>query len=454
MNLISVVRPQSPPNLPDSPGSRWRLLLCSLLLSAGLSACLPSIFNDDDEDYNADSDAEFVVRYMKDWYLWEDRLPADIRESDYSSGQAALDALKVSEDRYSGITPAAQYNRFFRDGQTVGFGLSYRIEEGDTAIRVVLVQPQAPAQEAGLLRGDLITEIEGEAVQTLIAEDRLNDAFGPLDEGVTRNFAITRDGNSVSLTITKALYNLSYVIADALFDVSGRKVGYVNFFSFAEKGVAPFHQALDRLLDQGAQDLIVDLRSNGGGLLSVTQRVGSSLGADSLRGKVLTELTFNDRRDSNNRAYKFGIDSRSGRFERLVWLTSRSSCSASEALIVGLDPHRSATRVGETTCGKPVGFTPPTFGSNVYSIVTFRLRNAVGTTDYFDGLTPNCPVADDGTGVLGDRNEPLTAAALTFLETGACPAQGAAATKALRDTRSLGELTNYPTGLPALTNLW
>ncbi|MFK7962606.1 MAG: S41 family peptidase [Burkholderiaceae bacterium] len=433
--------------------NRWRLALCAVLVGAGLSACLPSIFNDDD-DYDADNDAEFVVRYMKDWYLWEDRLPNDINEADYSSGQAALDALKVAEDRYSGITPAAEYNRFFRDGQTVGFGLSYRIEEGDQAIRVVLVQPQAPAQEAGLRRGDLITEVEGEAVSTLIAEDRLNAAFGPLDEGVTRSFAITRDGNTLSLTIVKALYNLSYVIADAMFEAGGRKVGYVNFFSFAEKGVAPWQSALDRLLEEGAQDLIVDLRSNGGGLLSVTQRVGSSLGANSLRGKVLAELTFNNRRDENNRTYKFGIDSRSGQFERLVWLTSRSSCSASEALIVGLDPHRTATRVGETTCGKPVGFTPPTFGDNVYSIVTFRLRNAVGTTDYFDGLTPDCPVADDGAGQLGDRNEALTAAALAFLETGNCPAQGAQAIKALRDTRSLGEMTNHPTGLPALTNLW
>jgi len=391
---------------------------------------------------------------MKDWYLWEDRLPQDINESDFASGQAALDALKVAEDRYSSITPAADYNRFFRDGQTVGFGLSYKIEEDNRAIRVMLVQPQAPAQRAGLLRGDLITEVEGETVATLIAEDRLNAAFGPLDEGVTRRFTINRDGNTLSITIAKALYDLSYVIADALFDNNGRKVAYVNFFSFAEKGVAPWQEALDRLLDEGAQDLIVDLRSNGGGLLSVTQRVGSSLGGDSLRGKVLAELSFNDRRNENNRTYTFGIDSRSGRFERLVWLTSRSSCSASEALIVGLDPHRTATRVGETTCGKPVGFTPPTFGDNVYSIVTFRLRNAVGTTDYFDGLLPDCPIADDGSGQLGDRNEALTAAALVFLDTGACPAQGALATKALRDTRSLGELTNHPTGLPALTNLW
>ncbi len=122
-------------------------------------------------------------------------------------------------------------------------------------------------------------------------------------------------------------------------------------------------------------------------------------------------------------------------------------------MIVGLDPHRTGTRIGETTCGKPVGFTPPTFQDKVYSIVSFRLQNANGVTDYFDGLTPNCAVKDDGAGQLGSRDETLTAAALTYLDTGNCPAS-AAATKALRDTRSLGAQTNHARGMPQLTNLW
>ncbi len=426
-----------------------------LALSAGLLVALLGCSSDQDsqDTYDSSSDTEFVIRYMQDWYLWEDRLPNEINEQDYASGQAALDALRVSEDTFSNISPAVEYNRFFDEGKTIGFGFSYRIQDDNKSIRIYMVQPNAPAAAAGLLRGDLIEQIDNETVETLIAQNRLNDAFGAVEEGITRSFAIKRQDENVTLTITKALYVLSYVLADSVFESNGRLVGYVNFFSFADKGVTPWREALDRLLADGAQDLIVDLRSNGGGLLSTTVQIGSALGGNSLEGKVLTKLSFNDKHQSSDRTYLFNADSRSGRFERLVWLTSRSSCSASEALIVGLDPHRTATRIGERTCGKPVGFTPPGFDNKVYSIVSFRLENANGVTDYFDGLEPNCTVKDDGAGQLGSSDETLTAAALTYLATGSCPAT-AAATKGAPDNRSLDEQTNRAQGMPQLTNLW
>lgn len=433
---------------------RWSKVLLIIALSVMVSACLSDLFDDDNTtDYGAQNDSEFLINYMQDWYLWEDRLPATVNSSDYASDQAALEALKVPEDRYSNIASALEYNRFFDEGKTVGFGLSYRIEEDQKAIRVYMVQPSAPAAAAGLLRGDLITAIEGEDIETLVAQNRLNDAFGPLDPGVTRTFTLTRNAANLNLAITKDLYDISYVLADGVFDLNGRKVGYINFFSFAVKGLVPWRDSLDRLLAAGAQDLIVDLRSNGGGLLSTTAQIGSMLGGNSLSGKVMSKLAFNSKHPGSDRSYTFVDDPRSGRFDRLVWLTSRSSCSASEALIVGLDPHRNAVRIGETTCGKPVGFTPPTFNDKVYSIVSFRLENSTGTTDYFDGLQPTCTVADDGLGQLGSADEPLTQAALNYLDSGVCP-QGPAATKALRDIRTLDQMTNRPSGLTQLINLW
>lgn len=436
-------------------GLRTGLLAASLLLT-GCPGGDDSVFGDRPDlvgSYGATTDAQFVVRYMKDWYLWNDTLGLAPSE-DYPSGQAAIDALKYRDDRFSNVASADDYNRFFDEGKTIGFGFSYRIEDDQQSIRLLMVQSESPARRAGLQRGDVIEAIDDVTVATLIAQESLGAALGPLEEGIVRRFAVRRDGNAQSVSVTKALYDISYVMGDAVFEQGGRKIGYVNFYSFANLGVAPWREALDRLIAQGAQDIIVDLRNNGGGLLSTTATIGAALGSGSLGNSLMSRLTFNDGHAQENRSFAFAADpARAGRFENLVWLTGKSTCSASEALILGLDPYRRGIRVGETTCGKPVGFTPPQFRDKVYSIVSFRLQNAQGVTDYFDGLPPDCPVSDTGTGQFGQADEPLTAAALARLATGACASAASADTKALDRTHP-DRLTGTRASFSRMINLW
>ncbi|MEZ5740185.1 MAG: S41 family peptidase [Burkholderiaceae bacterium] len=410
--------------LPHRLRRRATLLCLALAIGACGSDSLPGLPGLPGLPDNRDAKT-FLLEYLRDWYLWEDQLPASVDPDDYASDKALLDGLRIAQDTFSYISDAVSYNRFF-DGETIGFGIHYRVRAND--LLLLMVQPQSPAARAGLRRGQTITAIQGESIAALATRDGVSDAFGPTDEGIVRRFDVLDDGTARQIEVTKALYPLTYVLAENLFEQTGRKIGYVNFYSFADGGVTPWQAALDRLLAQGAQDLIVDLRTNGGGLLSTAAQVGSAL-AD-VSGQPMSELQFNRLHRNSDRTIRFTSDPRAGRFNRLVWLTSDQTCSASEALIQGLAPYRAATRIGTTTCGKPVGFTPQTHKDKVYSIVTFRLRNASGATDYFDGLPADCPVPDNGVGQFGQADEPLTAAALAWLQSGQCPAAAGQAGKA------------------------
>lgn len=389
--------------------------------------------------------ATFLLDYLYDWYYWLDELPSRPPADAYPDASSALVALKVPRDRYSYIEPAASYDAFFDEGRSLGFGITYQVEADALALR--LVQPLSPAYAAGLRRGDRIVAIGGQSVSQLLATDSLGEAFGPEEAGTSREFTIHRDGRLTRLTATRDWYDLSYVIAPSLHRAGGRRVGYLSFQSFGRLGVPAWRAAIDELLAAGAQDLVVDLRENGGGLVAVAAEIGASLGQEDLGGRTMSRLEFNHRHASSNREFSFGSADRGQHFDRIVWLVSSRSCSATEMLIIGLDPWRpagSTARIGTRTCGKPVGFTPPTHDGWVYSIVSFATRNALDDGDYYDGLVPDCTVGDPVVGELGSTSEPLLGAALEWLASGQCPASAtgkALAAPVRRDTSLHGLAT-------------
>lgn len=102
------------------------------------------------------------------------------------------------------------------------------------------------------------------------------------------------------------------------------------------------------------------------------------------------------------------------------------------------------TTVGGTSCGKPYGFSPVESCGNVFSVVNFRANNALGQADYDAGIAPTCAVADTFTGTLGDPAEPLTGAALSYLQTGSCPVAGTPARASTQHLRRFAEPGDRP----------
>lgn len=405
-----------------TPRTRRARLACALA-AALLAGCGGGGASTDTAGGTQGLDAElkFLGNYMRDWYLWYARVPAtDV--SGAASLQAALDALRVPEDRYSFIESAQTYYAFFDEGRALGFGIAYAI--GTDSLPVRYVQPLGNAAAAGMRRGDRVIAIGGVPVATLVAQGALDGAFGPDQDGWSTTFTVQRGAQTLELPMSKSWYAVRAVLDARVIANGDRRVGYIDFLSFTEPASAEWTAALAQVLQDGAQDLVVDLRENGGGRLSVAGTLASSMATPAASGQPWLTIAFNDRHADANEQLKLAPSDTSARIERVVWITGPGTCSASEALIEGLAPLRGKTLVGETTCGKPVGFTPPQFGDKVYNLVSFRLSNSAGETDWYTGLAPTCAVAETFAGTLGDPSEAKLAAALAWLRDGRCPAAG------------------------------
>lgn len=373
-----------------------------------------------------------VAEYMQRWYWWLDELPAADPAS-FSTGPDALAALRVPADRYSFSEPTASFNAFFVSGSTTGFGIGYEVEGAGpaAALKIRYTQPQSNAALA-LLRGDRIVSIDGETIGDLIAQDRLDDAFGPAEEGISRRFDIERMAAGApvrqSIVLTKSRYQVAASFGARVLGAAetglGRPVAYLHLFTFTSSSSTEWLNLLANLQAQGFQDLVVDLRDNGGGSVAAANQIASSLAA-SQAGQPSVGLRFNRLNTSSNQQLSFVPTTPALEPQRLVWLTSSRTCSAAEELIHALEPYRasaSTARIGASTCGKPVGFTPQIFGDRTYSIVTFQSANRDGAATYFSGLPPTCAVADPGMAPYGSMADPLLNAALQWLGSGSCGA--------------------------------
>jgi carboxyl-terminal processing protease len=380
------------------------------------------------------ANTEFLVRYMKEWYLWNDRIPADASASQYANQADALAKLRVAEDKFSGISTEADFNSFFTAGQLTGYGISYLKIDG--AIVLQQVQPLSPAYTAGFRRGDEILSIDGKSIAEMATTEDVSKAIGPNEAGINGSFQVRTPNLNTSgfqttktVVMTKASYPVSYVFAANTLNSTAGKVGYIHFYSFTGTNQSAWNSALSKIMSEGAQHLILDLRDNTGGVVNDSVLLASSLGpknssipgTDPLNGKLAVRLEHNAQKKASDFDYNFSTQAFSGRIGQLVIITSAKTCSASEIVIQALKPFRTVKTVGSTTCGKPYGSTPTTFGGFVYSILSFQNKNSAGEGAYTNGLTPTCLEEDHYLRSMGDPQERLLVAARQLIETGNCP---------------------------------
>jgi len=376
----------------------------------------------------------FVRDTMKDIYLWYRELPdLDPGNASYDSPEAYLEAIRFRryDTHFSFITEKAADTAYYSDSQFIGMGISTS-QTSATELRLSQVFPDSPASEAGLARGDFILTINGKSVADLISSGEIATVFGPSDIGVSVDL-VWRDmgGQQHGATLKKRAVTIPTVSMTRVYDLGNRRVGYIFFRNFVSPSVAALNQAFGELAAQGARELILDLRYNGGGMTSVALHLGGLIGGVRTKGEVFARFSHNDKNTSKDTTDRFADPAQALDLPRLTVITTDGSASASEAVINGLKPFIPVTLVGDTTYGKPVGQYGYNFCEKVLYPVSFRVVNARNEGDYFDGLPVDCPAVDDLDHQLGDPNEASLAEALSFAATGGCSSRNAAAASAL-----------------------
>lgn len=364
----------------------------------------------------------FVRDTLDELYYWYRELP-DVDPARFATPEAFLEAVRYRplDHTFSYVTSRAASDAFFSESQFIGLGLTTAQLGGE--LRVLQVFDGSPAAEAGLDRGSRIDTIDGAPVVDLIAAGTVDAAFGAAQDGlvVTVGFA-TRGGDQRTVAIRKRAVTIPTVSLTRVFEVDGRRVGYLFFRNFVRPSVAALDSAFDALRAAAVDELVLDLRYNGGGLVDVAVQLASLIAGDARADAVFAESRHNDRNRRLNETLRFTAPANGLSLSRLIVIATRSSASASELVMNGLRPFMPVVVIGDRTYGKPVGQYQLPFCDKVLAPVSFAMVNAAGEGDYYDGLPVTCAVADDITRDLGDPEEASLREALHYVRAGACTA--------------------------------
>lgn len=342
------------------------------------------------------------------------------------------------------ITGRAASVGFDGKGNDLGFELAI---VNDTAVYVRLVQPGSPAAIAGIRRGMRIVQLDGRPVPTNPVTLQ-----GVLDAETLPVQIQQQGGNLITATLHRTSYTASPVLSSAIIDAGNKKAAYLALarFSLLANALEPLQQAFTSFAHQGIAHLVIDLRYNAGGYVETAQLLANLAAPASLNGQVMYTEHYNDLLqqgkapllkqipylDANRQPVyvngrpatyadiDYSVKGNTYRFEKkglltgiksVVFIVSGSTASASEQLINCLKPYVEVKLVGTTTYGKPVGFFG--IGIDVYTayLAQFRILNAQGAGDYYQGLPADIPAIDDVTRDFGDPAEACLQRALEYI---------------------------------------
>lgn len=353
-------------------------------------------------------------------------------------------------DQFSFTYPTEAWKTSIDSGIDLGYGAdwAYVSDTVPREIRVANVLPGTAAAAAGLRRGDVVVSADGRDVA---ASDDVEGIYGALLPSVTseHNFVLRRlDGTSYWTTmVASAISKPAVPLRRSIATASG-KVGYIVFNDHNLPSEAALIGAVTQLKADGISDLVLDLRYNGGGYLSIASQLAYMIaGPATTAGKTFEKLSYNAKRSADNARSPMPfynaacLPDASGYcssaqplptlgLSRVYVIAGPNTCSASESVINGLrgvdvDVHI----VGGTTCGKPYGFTAKDNCGISYFPIEFKGANHKGYGDYVDGFTPTCSAGDDFTHEIGDDAEGLLTTALHMRATGACMVTSASSRK-------------------------
>jgi len=259
------------------------------------------------------------------------------------SDDAIAGVVAKLDDRFSNYFDPQEYRRFKQSQNSEFSGVGLQVSEHPRGLRVEAVYDGSPAKRAGLRPGDVILAANGHKLAGLSQEESVALVKGPPGTQVRLTWA--SGGHRRARTVTRSTVTVP-VVASQLRRDAGCKVGVVRLAQFSSGAHSEVGAALRRLKDRGAKAFVLDLRANGGGLVSEAQLVASQFLSEgpivTTRGRAVREQTL--------RATGDPIVPKAP----TVVLVDGGTASASEIVTGALQDRGRARVVGERTFGKGV----------------------------------------------------------------------------------------------------
>lgn len=421
-----------------------------------------------DESGTTTDQNNWLRAWSNNIYLWYDEV-VDRNPSLYSSPDY-FDLLVTEAFTASG-KPKDQFHYSYdtdtwivlsQSGAEASYGAQWIISRSAPPREIVVAYTSAntPATAVGanLSRGTRILEVDGIDVVYANSQaeiDSLNNGLFPESAGETHQFLVQDLASNDTRTIIMTSADL---VSDPVSTVKtiatgSGNVGYVAFHSHLGLAEQSLISAVNQLQADGISDLILDLRYNGGGYLTIASELAYMIaGPAATNGKAFERLVFNDKHPKTNpitgealqaepfynTTQGFSVSAGQGLptldLNRVFVITGENTCSASESIINGLRGiDIDVVQIGGATCGKPYGSYPTDNCGTTYFTLQFATVNEKDFGDYADGFAPEnnasvgavslpgCAVADDLSKRLGDESEQRLAAALQYRNSGTCP---------------------------------
>jgi carboxyl-terminal processing protease len=409
--------------------------------------------------------------WLRSWsnelYLWFSEI-ADRDPSLYPTDQY-FEFLKTTgftpsgsaKDRFHFTYPTADWIALAQSGVEAGYGAAFAVVSSLPPRRVVVAytEPGSPATlvTPPLARGEEVIAVDGTDVvlsNTQADVERFLAGLYPASAGELHSLTLRRPatGSTRTVTMQSAALAETPVRYQTLSTATGT-VGYMLFNNHLAPAEQALIDAIQSMKSAPVDDLVIDLRYNGGGLLAIASELAYMIaGPAATAGQTFELQRFNSKNPATNPvtgapltpmpffSTAVGFSAASGQslptlnLPRVYVLTGGGTCSASESIINSLrGVNVEVIQIGSTTCGKPYGFYPEDHCGTTYFTVEFQGVNAKGFGDYADGFSPSntasvqgtpvtgCSVRDDFDFALGDPSEARLAAALAHRNTRTCP---------------------------------
>ena len=278
-----------------------------------------------------------VLEEMIDEYYLEDAQESALEQGVY---KGMIEAL---QDPYSTYYSQEELEELQNKTQGIYYGIGARVGiDADTQLpRIASVIEGTPAQEAGLMAGDLLYEVDGTCVQGM----DLNSAVALVkgDEGTIVHLTVIREGETDYLEFDVERRKLEN--ETVTYEMMEDGIGYIQIQEFDDVTVDQFSEALDACRREGMQGLILDLRGNPGGNLSTVCEIARMMLPEGL-------IVYKEEKNGDREEYT--CDGSRQLTEPLVVLVDSNSASASEILAGAVKDYGIGTLVGTTTFGKGI----------------------------------------------------------------------------------------------------